>query len=584
MLGYTITENGETQQSVTNGYDALGRLASVTEDNTQKVAYTYDRGSRLVKTAYANGVTEERTYNEAGAVKTIETKNASGEILSQYSYTYYVDGNEHTKTDLSGTTEYIYDGLNRLKIALLPDGARQTYTFDDNSNRTKFTVEKNGAVLEETTYTYNKNDQLISESRQRGIETPLITTYTYDAAGNLVEKSGAANAEQTFDVLNRMTGYTEGSTTAAYEYHNDNMRSGKTVNGETTEQVWVNGQIVLDKQGTDVVKYTYGSKLVESDYGWYSYDAHGNVTMLTDDTGAVIKRYDYDPYGVELGAEDSTDENPFRYSGQYTDRETGYVYLRARYYDPALGRFLSMDLMMDGANWYIYCAGNPVLFLDTNGYEMYTRPDGSVWDRPSASEIRNAEINGWDTPKERLIRTGNQKPSKQTPVKGSLKDNAVEVVKNVGIAAGVQGADDVIAHIVGKIPTLKSVTRYSQTTAPLFEQTWTRFNNIPVKGSGAINGAKAFTRTAGVVGTAAVAYDVYNDFQEYEGGDAGGAVALAVGGAAATVAAGIGITAGAALLPVTLPAVAVFGVIVAAGMGISWLVDKAKDAWLEKKK
>ena len=122
MLGYTITENGETQQSVTNGYDALGRLASVTEDNTQKVVYTYDRGSRLVKTAYANGVTEERTYNEAGAVKTIETKNASGETLSGYSYTYYVDGNEHTKTGLSGTTEYTYDGLNRLKIALLAGG------------------------------------------------------------------------------------------------------------------------------------------------------------------------------------------------------------------------------------------------------------------------------------------------------------------------------------------------------------------------------------------------------------------------------------------------------------------------------
>ena len=117
-----------------------------------------------------------------------------------------------------------------------------------------------------------------------------------------------------------------------------------------------------------MVKYTYGSKLTHSDYGWYSYDAHGNVTMLTDDTGEVIQRYDYDPYGVELGEEDSTDENPFRYSGQYTDRETGYVYLRARYYDPALGRFLSMDLMMDGANWYIYCAGNPVMFIDPSGF------------------------------------------------------------------------------------------------------------------------------------------------------------------------------------------------------------------------
>ena len=402
MLGYTITENGETQQSVTNGYDALGRLASVTEDNTQKVVYTYDRGSRLVKTAYANGVTEERTYNEAGAVKTIETKNASGETLSGYSYTYYVDGNEHTKTGLSGTTEYTYDGLNRLKIALLPDGTKQTYTFDDNSNRTGLTVEKNGAVLEETTYTYNKNDQLLSENKQRGVEAPLITTYTYDAVGNMVEKSGAANAEQTFDVLNRMTGYTEGTTEASYEYQSDNMRSSKTVDGVTTEQVWVNGQIVMDKCGDTVVKYTYGSKLVESDYGWYSYDAHGNVTMLTDDTGAVIKRYDYDPYGVELGAEDSTDENPFRYSGQYTDRETGYVYLRARYYAPSLGRFLSMDLMMDGANWYIYCAGNPVMFIDPSGFEIIVYPNGKMVDRASGSELWNSHING-QTPREDIV-------------------------------------------------------------------------------------------------------------------------------------------------------------------------------------
>ena len=176
-------------------------------------------------------------------------------------------------------------------------------------------------------------------------------------------------------VLNRMTGYTEGTTEASYEYNNDNMRSSKTVDGAAAEQVWVNGQIVLDKQGTDVVKYTYGSKLVESDYGWYSYDAHGNVTMLTDDTGAVIKRYDYDPYGVELGEADEADANPFRYSGQYTDRETGYVYLRARYYDPALGRFLSMDMMMDGANWYIYCAGNPVMFIDPSG--LVARREGS---------------------------------------------------------------------------------------------------------------------------------------------------------------------------------------------------------------
>ena len=86
--------------------------------------------------------------------------------------------------------------------------------------------------------------------------TPQITTYTYDAVGNMVRKAGSNPALQTFDVLNRMTQYA-GDSLAQYTYHNDNMRSSKTVDGVTTEQVWVNGQIVMDKCGDTVVKYTY---------------------------------------------------------------------------------------------------------------------------------------------------------------------------------------------------------------------------------------------------------------------------------------------------------------------------------------
>jgi RHS repeat-associated protein len=66
---------------------------------------------------------------------------------------------------------------------------------------------------------------------------------------------------------------------------------------------------------------------------------------------------------------DPTDGNPYRYCGQYHDVESGYVYLRARYYDPAIGRFVSEDPAFDGHNWYVYCANNPVMYVDPSGME-----------------------------------------------------------------------------------------------------------------------------------------------------------------------------------------------------------------------
>ena len=62
------------------------------------------------------------------------------------------------------------------------------------------------------------------------------------------------------------------------------------------------------------------------------------------------------------------DTNPFRYCGEYFDIETGFIYLRARYYDPTLGRFISEDPARDEINWYLYCNGNPVNASDPSRF------------------------------------------------------------------------------------------------------------------------------------------------------------------------------------------------------------------------
>ena len=82
--------------------------------------------------------------------------------------------------------------------------------------------------------------------------------------------------------------------------------------------------------------------------------------------GAVVKNYRYNAFGEEIGI-DENDENPFRYCGEYYDAETGTIYLRARYYNPANGRFTTLDPAMDDLNWYAYCGNEPVGRIDPSG-------------------------------------------------------------------------------------------------------------------------------------------------------------------------------------------------------------------------
>ncbi len=148
---------------------------------------------------------------------------------------------------------------------------------------------------------------------------------------------------------------------------------------------------------------------------YYLLDAHGDVIALTDGFGAVTKRYAYDAFDNEENPDDS-DTNPFRYCGEYFDNETGTYYLRARYYDPAIGRFTQQDAhwspanmiygdnprkiyerqdalglstytyapeisaIMQSGNMYVYCANSPVMYHDPSGHEsMALTWTGTMW-------------------------------------------------------------------------------------------------------------------------------------------------------------------------------------------------------------
>ena len=120
----------------------------------------------------------------------------------------------------------------------------------------------------------------------------------------------------------------------------------------------------------------------------YLYNAHGDVVKTT---GAAENDYLYDAFGNQVDEQTNqpfewrvdeppmpeADYNPFRYCGEYFDYETGYIYLRARYYDSSNGRFISEDPIRSGNNWYAYCAGNPIRFSDPLGLYVTEDPWGN---------------------------------------------------------------------------------------------------------------------------------------------------------------------------------------------------------------
>ncbi|MCL2281233.1 MAG: hypothetical protein FWC25_01045, partial [Dehalococcoidia bacterium] len=363
-ISYTLKVSNVTQLSTTYTYDYFNRLETVSENGVLVATYTYDINGNRASLVYANGTSEHYTYNLANMVTSVVNKSGNI-VISSYSYTYYLDGNQRTKTDHSGeVTTYTYDGIGRLISEVLTVSNVVTesysYTYDFAHNRLSMLVENSsGAIV--TSYLYDLNNRLIKETKGSSV----ITRYSYDDNGNQILKyyqtlQSSSNTPSslaltthgldtfTYNGLNQLIAVNIGDVEAEYAYKSNGLRIAKTVDGITTKAIWdgSNISLELDDNSSVIAKYIRGLNLLASETSsgriYYLYNAHGDISQLTDVLGAIVASYSYDAFGNEKSP-DPNDLNPFRYCSEYYDTETGNYYLRARYMAPVIGRFISED-------------------------------------------------------------------------------------------------------------------------------------------------------------------------------------------------------------------------------------------------
>lgn len=375
---------------VTRAYDDSGHLTSVTDWLGNTTTFAYDGDSNLVTEALpsATGVGEQFRFDHADRMVTItDTKGTR----SLFSATYIRDANGQLTFDNSvhgPDHSYGYTALNQLcyagpnagKPCNLPEPPRAKYSYDSGGNLVQY-----GHTIQ----AFDPANELCwtgrpdGSNRDCGAPPDDATRYTYDALGNRTRAAETGSPTTLrYDQANRLVAYagsvtsddeTRANTTATYSYDGDSLRMSKTVNGATSQFVWdESGRLPLLLQ-SGTTSYIYGPNgqaIEQISDGTPTYlvsDQQHSTRLLVNSGGRVVARYTYDPWG-NVTRQSGLAATNLQYDGQYTDPETGYQYLRGRYYDPSTGQFLSKDpLAAVTHSSYGYVSNNPLNGADPSG-------------------------------------------------------------------------------------------------------------------------------------------------------------------------------------------------------------------------
>ena len=335
IIGYRYDDHNNLTKIIYPGdkevnytYNSRNLLETVTDWSNRVTTYQYDRVGRLVGMTRHNGTAVTYKRDAAGQIREIK-ETVAGKLLLYHGYGYDLAGQidaavirpkPHPFTMPARTATY--DDDNRLET-----WNGQNVTVDADGNMTS------GPLLSATpvSYSYNSRNQLLSVG---GV------SYTYDAEGT---------------------------------------RVSRTQDGQTTHfAVDTNAplsRVLIRQTLTEATHYVYGIGLLYEVSALettkvYHYNFIGSTVARTNDSGAIIGRTEYSPYGTITHEAGDTD-TPFLFSGRFgviTD-SNGLLYMRARYYNPYLQRFLNPDPMgfAGGSNFYAFANGDPISLTDPFG-------------------------------------------------------------------------------------------------------------------------------------------------------------------------------------------------------------------------
>lgn len=371
-----ITSITNTNGTLTLNYDNLDRMTSYSDYFGNTVSYTYDANNNVTKITYPGNKQVNYVYDANNRCTSITDWNGK---TTTYTYTYLTDDRISQITLPNGTKAvYTYDAAGRPtgisnKKANNTVISEYSFTLDNGGNHTGEVINEPSfaAALQNITagttnygnYPYNRmssqGSTSVTHNTAGAITNKTPNSYTYDLNDNLLTVSGAM--------------------TAQFKYDGAGNRREKTVNGTNTRYVLdILGmsQVLMETNASNAAQYyyvygpsglLYRTKASNNTNQYYHYDYRGSTTAITNESQVVTHSYSYDPFGKVLASTEA-DFNPYRYVGQHgvAYESDNLVFMRARYYDPSMGRFISEDPIWH-LNLYPYADNNPIMMIDYDG-------------------------------------------------------------------------------------------------------------------------------------------------------------------------------------------------------------------------